>query len=114
MSSGLIGLTGPERPVALASLALAVASLFIIMAQECHSKGLPNEDPATLGTLGSPERRRLRDFFFHQSNSGNLLKLKQALNLPTFLDTVVSEKFWSPASWCDERFHSTTLKKENS
>ena len=62
------------------------------MATECWSQPLPNEDPAILGALEATERQGLRDFFFHQSNSGNLLKLKQALNLPTFPDTVVSEK----------------------
>jgi len=83
------------------------------MAQGRQSKGLPNEDPATLGAYGSHERRGLRDFFFHQSNSGNLSKPKRALNLPTFLDTVVSEKFWTPASWCDEKSHSTNPKGNN-
>jgi hypothetical protein len=62
------------------------------MAQGYRSQALPNEDPATLGALEAHERQGLRDFFFHQSNSGNLLKLKQALNLQTFLGTVVSEK----------------------
>ncbi len=92
MSACLIGPLGPESLVTQAALAYLLGSVFIIMATGCQSKPLPNKDPATLGALEAQERQGLRDFFFHQSNSGNLLKPKQALNLPTFLGIVVSEK----------------------
>jgi hypothetical protein len=92
MSGRLIGLASPESLMVQAALAYFVGSIFIIIATGWRFKPLPNEDPATLGALEAHERQGLRDFFFHQSNSGNLLKLKQALNLQTFLDTVVSEK----------------------
>ena len=62
MSGRLIGQACPESLVAQAALALFFASIFIIMATGCQSEPLPNEDPATLGALGSHERRGFRDF----------------------------------------------------
>ena len=56
MSCRLIGPLGPESLVAQAALAEFLGSIFIIMATECQSKPLPNEDPATVGALEQHER----------------------------------------------------------
>jgi hypothetical protein len=54
------------------------------MAQGRQSKGLPNEDPATLGTLEQHERRGLRDFSSNQIPAGNLLKIQTGFKSSNF------------------------------